>query len=847
TPPDAPAAPAVTPPEILAPLEVPVPESLEAPTTVSVFLTIDEEGNVADVEVETSGGAEADQAVVSALQAARFRPAMQGETPLTVRIRYRYELVPPAPPPPPEPTTGRLVVTAVDATGVPLEGAEVLLMRGDLAERLVTDAGGVAAWDELEAGPVELRVSADGQVPTEDLVNVVAGEEVSLRLRLRSEAEAEEDGVPTFGAVATVEAPPREVTRRTIEQQELLSVAGTRGDPLRAIELLPGVARPPLASGELIVRGAAPTDTQVFLEGAPVPLLYHFGGLTSFFQGRLIERIDFYPGNFSVRYGRRIGAAIEVSVKDDRPERIGGMVDVNLIDASFLFQTPLGERGGLSVAARRSYLDAWLGPVLDGVDGLSVTAAPVYWDYQTIATFQPTDNDRLRLMVYGSSDKLRLLFQDPGDGDSSFRGGVGVRTQFHLADFAWEHEFAPGFEQEIRVNAGTTRVAFNVGPGIDFEADFININARAEWRMRLGERVKLSVGTDMSYVPFNVDFIGPPPQQSEGDTGGPGGLNPISTQEAAIIDTGGTQVRPAFYVESDLDLNPLQVILGLRTDYWGLRADPSLPSAWTVDPRVSFLASLPRDTRLKLAVGTFSQAPEFNEQNDEIGNGALDPIRAVHVTAGFDNRPAEGVQVGLEGFYKYLWDRVVSTPDGNLPRFTNDGIGRIYGLELSGRIQPNAFNGRFSGFLSYTLSRSERRDLPQDSWRLFDFDQTHIFTFSGTVRFNRGWELGATFRLVSGNPRTPVVGGVYDINADVYSGIPGAINSDRDPLFHRLDVRVQKTWTYSGGGRLSWYLDIQNAYNQQNQEGLSYNYNFTDSEPLLGLPIIPSIGIRGER
>lgn len=836
------AEPEVVPPEILAPLQVAI--QVETPVEVSVFVTIDETGAVTNVELESEPGEPAD-AVIAALNAAQFRPAMRGETPLAVRIRYRHSLNPPPPPPEPEPTTGRVRVVVTNELGEPLVDAEVLLIRGEQADRRVTGAGGEATWEDIEAGPVELRISRDEYVSRDEQLDVVVNEEVTLQARL--EAVVDPDETPTFGATAVVEAPPREVTRRTIRQDELLNVAGTRGDPLRAIELLPGVARPPLASGDLIVRGSAPTDTQVFLEGAPVPLLYHFGGLTSFFQGRLIDRIDFYPANFSVRYGRRIGAAIEVGVKDDRPERIGGLVDVNLIDAAVMFQTPLGDRGGLSVAARRSYLDAFLGAVLSGADGLELTAAPVYYDYQTIATYRPTDRDHLRLMVYGSSDKLRILFQDPGDADPSFRGGVGVRTQFHLADLQWRRQWNDNITQEISLNAGTTRVAFNVGPGVDFDADFRNVNARAEWKVRLGERVGLNFGADLNFTPFNVQFSGPPPEQAEGSPSGPGGLDNIASQQPTIIDTGGTQIRPAFYMESDLDLQPLRLILGMRTDYWDIRADYDIQSRWTFDPRLTSLLSLPQNTRLKAAVGMFSQAPEFNEQNDEIGNASLRPLRAVHVTVGTDNEPAPGVRVGVEGFYKYLYDRVVSTPDGNLPRYTNDGIGRIYGMELSGRIQPSAFNGRFSGFLSYTLSRSERRDLPQDEWRLFDFDQTHIFTFAGTVRFNRGWELGTTIRLVSGNPRTPVVGGVYDINTDSYSGIPGPINSERNKLFHRLDLRVQKTWRFTGGGRFAFYIDIQNLYNERNQEGQSFSYDFSESEPLLGLPIIPSIGFRGER
>ena len=167
---------------------------------------------------------------------------------------------------------------------------------------------------------------------------------------------------------------------------------------------------------------------------------------------------------------------------------------------------------------------------------------------------------------------------------------------------------------------------------------------------------------------------------------------------------------------------------------------------------------------------------------------------------------------------------------------------RIYGLEIAGRARPT---GRFFGFLSYTLSRSERRDHPNAPWRLFDFDQSHILTLSMVYKLGRGWELGGTFRLVSGNPITPVIGSVYDVTSDIYQPIYGALNSQRVGLFHRLDVRLEKMWRFTHWN-LAFYIDIQNIYSRMNPEGTLYNYDYRESQVVGGLPIIPSLGLRGE-
>ncbi len=108
-----------------------------------------------------------------------------------------------------------------------------------------------------------------------------------------------------------------EETRQTLSKAELTTVPGTIGDPLRVLQNMPGVARAPFGLGLLIVRGANPTDTGVFIGGEPIPVLYHFLAGPSVFTANLIDKIDFYPGGFGVRYGRFIGGVVDVGIKGD--------------------------------------------------------------------------------------------------------------------------------------------------------------------------------------------------------------------------------------------------------------------------------------------------------------------------------------------------------------------------------------------------------------------------------------------------------------------------------------------------------------------------------------------------
>ena len=145
----------------------------------------------------------------------------------------------------------------------------------------------------------------------------------------------------------------------------------------------------------------------------------------------------------------------------------------------------------------------------------------------------------------------------------------------------------------------------------------------------------------------------------------------------------------------------------------------------------------------------------------------------------------------------------------------------------------------------FTISRSERRDSPESAYRIFQFDQTHILTLIGSYRLGRGWEVGLRFRFVTGNPTTPIIGAVYNGDTGTYTQIPGAPFSSRNAPFHQLDLRVDKTWTFRRGS-LNLLLEVLNVYNNANPEGVQYNYNYTQSNTVTGIPFFPNLGVRFE-
>jgi outer membrane receptor protein involved in Fe transport len=226
---------------------------------------------------------------------------------------------------------------------------------------------------------------------------------------------------------------------------------------------------------------------------------------------------------------------------------------------------------------------------------------------------------------------------------------------------------------------------------------------------------------------------------------------------------------------------------------------------------------------------------------EDLGNPDLKPFRTLQTSLGFEQTLSEHANIDLEGFYKDFQDLPVGTEGGAPPRFVNEGEGRAYGMEFLFELRMSA---KTQAFASYTLSRSERKD-GDGPWRLFDYDQTHNLSLTANYDLGKGWLAGARFRLVSGNPFSRAEGAVYDASSDTYRPLFSSINSDRNPMFHQLDVRVEKLWEI-GPVDLTVYLEIMNVYNAKNRDGYAYSFDYTESQGAIGMPFFPNLGIRGE-
>lgn len=722
-----------------------------------------------------------------------------------------------------------------DATGKPVVGALVSVGAAEAA----TDAAGQFHIGELAYGRHDVLVVADGYH------TYFGAARVGNTLALRLEPAARGGEVIEVSGRAP-SGPPLH-----LDTTEIRNLPGAGNDALRALQSLPGVARTPFGLGGLGLRGTAPRDTKVYLDGIEVPLLYHFGGVASFLPTGAVDALELQPGGASVRYGRGLGGVATVTSRTGRGDRwrVGG--EISLIHAAALAEGPGPLRGSWLIGLRRSYFDA-----IEEAAGLDLDLVPRYADAQL--RWESGDGAWMA-MLFASDDKLRLV-HDPADDDT---GGIDTSN---VKAFDYTSRFAR-LGLRYRAVRGATQVAVLPSIGVD-EVDgranhedvdkglhrvTVPINLRVDLATPLLGGTLL-VGLDGGGSRHSYDMLNTPPP-SPGDPTPDQVLRRELTRWTADL---GAFVEQSWFIAGDrIELRP-----GLRGDHFGLS------DQWTLDPRLVIHETLPGGVTLTQAVGIYHAPPLITD---------LDPIfmrpepmrgaAATQVALGAKAVVADDNELSATAYYQDLRDQPVDAVSAATPLSANGGTdsggalaisrelvdaqfgsysyreaigrGRAYGLELIARRN----RGAWTGWVAYTYGRSFREnpsrapvvELP------YVLDQPHTLTVLATTALGRGWRAGGRFRYATGNPFTPVASAMQDTDGD-WIAMDGPLLSERLPAFFQLDVRLDHAWRRPWG-TLNLYLDVQNVTNRRNAEGVTYNTDYSVRSYTRGLPIFPSIGV----
>ena len=798
--------------------------------TVRLQLTISDTGTVVDASVLEPTDTGFEQQALLAARATVFEPALDADgLPAYATIEYRIVF-----------DADALPVLSLEGQvdeaggGGVLAGLEVDAAGPEGARALTTtDATGGFELVGLADGTWTVAVKSPRHQPEVFEVEVRQGQVQTVAVRMVPDARKANLAVDQV-IVVEGERTSSEVTERRLTSKEIRYLPGSSGDVVKVVQNLPGVARPPLGTGTLIIRGTAPEDSLTTLDGSPIPLVFHFGGLTSVVPSDVLSEVAYVPGNASVRYGRTLGGVVDLRTTTSLPDENSGYVSVDLFQSAVFVQRRLGESTSLTVAGRRSYIDALLGPLLS--DGGLKVQAPRYYDGQVRVVHETSTGATWDAMVYGSDDRFRFLGVDEDTEEEQVFASYAdrfVRLRVRRLDTVgvWDRETSLAMGPETRFfEFSTASEAVETDMAVTFRDERV-IQATPDSPLGLRLGVDVQAGKE-SYLFYLANISG----RDEGEA---------------------MYWAPAAYGEATALVGDWTVIAGLRGDIMSYGGPGSSGSVvlQSLDPRLSLRYRVGEYTSLKASAGQYTAFPTLRQiDGGGDGNPKLGPERSYQATLGAEQQLFGNLRVDGSVFINQLHDLVVGREDAlrfytgpppfgpfDTDAYANDGVGQVYGAELLARYD----GATGTGLLSVTLQHSERQDRSDDPVELFEYDQPVVFNALWSQQLPRNWRAGARLRYGSGNPYTPVVNSYLDLNSRSFQPVYGERSSQRLPPFFSVDVRIDKTWTFDQW-KLVGYLEVQNATFAKSPEYMAWNFDYSVEEPFLSNPPLPVFGVRGE-
>lgn len=564
-----------------------------------------------------------------------------------------------------------------------------------------------------------------------------------------------------------------------IRRDEARLIPGAFGDPLRAVEIMPGVV--PMVSGMpyFFLRGAGPGEVGYFVDGIRLPALFHVGLGPSVIPGAMLEDVRLYPGGYPAQYGRYVGGIVATSIAPPS-EKARGEASVGLADARAFTETPFaGGRASVIAGGRYGYAGAILSLFAPDV-------ALDYWDYQTGVSYRPSDADTVRLLAFGAKDHLGTRSD----------GATLADSQFHRVNLRWAHVYDGGvIRQDLTLGRDVSRWSsldgteiFDGSKGPSYGIRSSSAALRTSVTQKLSRDDAVELGADVlvdraERTERGTTFAGD-------DETGPitASLFPDRTDLMA-----GAWVAVAYHPAPGVSVTP-----GARGDLYSslgataLSADARLATRAQVAPRLAIVDSL----------GTAHQPPAFpgtlpGTQIAGLRGGLQSSVQhaaGVELDVGSDTSVrATGFQNAMFGMSDALGNHSADVR-GLVSRLDARAVGSSYGFEL---YVHRPLTKRVGGFVSYTLSQSTRT-LAGDTFPAA-FDRTHVLQGALSVDLGRSWRTGARGVFYTGVPFTP------DVDPAQCPRV------ERTAPFTRLDTRVEKRWSLGGSGWMALVFEVQNA------------------------------------
>ncbi len=636
--------------------------------------------------------------------------------------------------------------------------------------------------------------------------------------------EADED-LPVFSATARSTRIAPDVV--TLDAQRLRDQPGSLGDPIRAIDITPGIV--PVASGVpfYYVRGAPPAGTLYVYDGITLPALFHLGLGPSVIHPRMLGELRLHTGAAPARFGRYIGAVIEIDPASRDIRAPHGEVELRALDLNGYVEAPVGG-GSLQGAIRLGWPALFIGEVIPGGELF-------YGDYQVRAALPLSDQDRFELVLLGSAD--RLAFTLP-DGVRSTTEVMFQRAEMRIVHALEEGEIGlalrGGYDHSVVIGTSTTG---DVDNPLAIAIDAASFGFRGWGRFHEGI-VRGHVGLDVN------GSIGRPDARLQTVPGFP------LRADSLFANSASRSVAGAF-VDLDFQLHPdWKLHTGLRFDQWMVghavqgALDPRVSLDWRVLPELEWHVAvgvsrqplvfyLPFPGLSEVPIQQGLQTAMQAELGARLQVGILDALAQVYV------QRYEGIALADAFLLADASNAICARPLGDcVPvgiRPTTNGFS--YGAEMMLQL---AATEPLSGTLSYTLAWNDLEPVLGLPYRS-SYDIRHILQLAMLWNPGGGFTAGVRAFVRSGAAQ-----GIFFVSG---ASTLGRYTRELD-AYYRLDASVAYAWD-AGWSRLRLSLEWVNLTMSQEpfgldcpQPGAGIPSDATCSQVLGPAIFIPNLGMR---
>jgi len=709
-----------------------------------------------------------------------------------------------------------------------------------------TDVNGYFNISKIPPGKYTLMVTALGYDTLKMPVEVKAGEIMSKKLFLKSgvvnldpfNVTAERQEYKTETRTSVIKISPKQI--------KTIPTIGGQPDLAQYLQVLPGVIFTGDQGGQLYIRGGAPIQNKVLLDGMIIYNPFHSIGLFSVFDTDILRNAEIYTGGFGAEYGGRISSVMDLTTRDGNKNRISGKVNASTFGAKILVEGPLkkqtDESEGSSsfiFSVKNSYLEQSSEVLYDYIDTAGLPFN--YTDLYGKISLNGANGSKVNFFGFNFTDKVKYkaindFHWDAFGGGANFVIIPGNSPVLMEGNFAYS-SYKISLEDQISTPRTSEINGFNMGLNFTY---FLGSN-----HIKYGIELK---GFKTDYNFFNA--VNRKIEQAENTT------------------------EIAGYVKYKLTAGKFLIEPSFRVQYYA-----SL-SEFSPEPRFAIKHNTTDRLRLKMAGGLYSQnlisansdrdivnlfygflSGTDNLQNEFDGEEITSFLqKAEHIIFGIEYDLLKNITVNFEVYYKNFSqltninrnkifddnDQYYDKPDYYKKDFIIE-TGDAKGIDISVKydfrrvyfwgVYSLGFVDRYDGIIEY---------VPH-------YDRRHNVNLVGSYVLGEdlNWEINVRWNFGSGFPFTQTQGfyGKINFTDGIFTdyvreneelGIQYAgLNEGRLPTYHRLDFTVKRKFYFSKNSEMEINFSLTNVYDRNN----IFYVDRIANEVVHQLPIMPSLGM----